>query len=84
MRAKRTKKYTDTNDYCECCSAVVDYSTGGTTDDEGAPYCAECVAAMSQPCTTCGELLPIWEMAHVTESGAPYCDSCAAQGAQHA
>lgn len=75
--AKRTKKYTDLNDYCVCCNSVVDYSAGGTTSEDGEAYCVECTTAMSQVCTVCGELLPIWEMAHVTDSGAPYCENCA-------
>jgi hypothetical protein len=65
------------SDHCEMCGKVVDYKTGGTTNEEGTPYCKSCVEKLSQKCTVCGDKIPIFEMSHVDSKGKPYCPSCA-------
>lgn len=58
---------------CECCGKMVNETVAHYTE-ENLGYCPACTTAMSQACTVCGDIHPIWEMS-VDDEGAPYCDA---------
>lgn len=60
---------------CESCGKRINESDAHWTD-ENLPYCNECTEEMSQTCSCCGCVDPVWQMSG-TSDDLYYCQDCA-------